>query len=364
MIELTVSEPTAIELEVVEAKIKPEQTKTVTPTYEAQTVLPDAGTTLGQVNVEAIPEPTEVKDISENGDHDVRRYGTARVHVQPRLQSKTVTPTETQQAITADDGYDGLDKVEIGRIPTEYIIPAGTKNISQNGTESVKEYDSVNVSVEPTLQAKTVVPTKKMQTVNADSGYDGLDTVEVEPIPSEYIVPSGSLSITENGQYNVTEKARVDVDVGMEYGVILSGVGSNGAPTKLTTYGYTRIPEWFFMNCGAKNYSRAYVYNYIDEIHLNEGITLIGDYAFRETKSLSKIEMPSTLRQLGGMYAFLNSTAMLIDFSKCTEVVVLTSTLGIGIKSGCVIRVPQALLTEWQAATNWCDLTDVVWEGV
>lgn len=213
MIELTVSEPTAIELEVIEAKIKPEQTKTVTPTYEAQTVLPDAGTTLGQVNVEAIPDPTAIKEIDSNGDHDVRRYGTARVDVQPTLQSKSATPTEQAQTILPDTGYDGLESVNIARIPTEYIVPTGTKNISQNGTESVREYDSVNVNVVPTLQDKTIVPTKQTQTATADSGYDGLDTVQVDPIPSEYIVPQGKTTITQNGTVNVSQYAEAEVSV-------------------------------------------------------------------------------------------------------------------------------------------------------
>lgn len=213
MIELTVSEPTAIELEVIEAKIKPEQTKTVTPTYEAQTVLPDAGTTLGQVNVEAIPDPTTIKEIGSNGDHDVRRYGVARVDVQPTLQSKTATPTEQAQTVLPDTGYDGLESVEVARIPTEYIIPTGTKNISQNGVESVREYDSVNVSVEPTLQDKTVTPTKQTQTVNADSGYDGLDTVQVDPIPSEYIIPQGKVTINQNGTVDVSQYAEAEVSV-------------------------------------------------------------------------------------------------------------------------------------------------------
>lgn len=53
-------------------------------------------------------------------------------------------------------------------------------------------------------ESKQTIPTKDKQ-LTAD--------VVVEPIPSEYIIPTGNLKITENGSYDVTEKASVTVDV-------------------------------------------------------------------------------------------------------------------------------------------------------
>ena len=38
----------------------------------------------------------------------------------PTLQSKSATPTESAQTITADSGYDGLSQVTVNPIPTNY----------------------------------------------------------------------------------------------------------------------------------------------------------------------------------------------------------------------------------------------------
>ena len=61
-------------------------------------------------------------------------------------------------------------------IPTG-ITPAGTVNITQNGTHDVTEYANANVNVQPTLQSKTAT---QNGTVTPDSGYDGLSQVVVE----------------------------------------------------------------------------------------------------------------------------------------------------------------------------------------
>ena len=63
------------------------------------------------------------------------------------------------------------------------------------------------------LQEKEIIPTKNIQNIVADFPFDGLSKVTVNPIPDEYIIPSGEIEINANGNYNVTDKASARVIV-------------------------------------------------------------------------------------------------------------------------------------------------------
>lgn len=73
--------------------------------------------------------------------------GKAGSSAEPVLQNKSITPSTTTQTVTPDSGYDGLSKVTVNAIPSNYIVPNGTKTITTNGTHDVKNYASATVNV-------------------------------------------------------------------------------------------------------------------------------------------------------------------------------------------------------------------------
>lgn len=86
-------------------------------------------------------------------------------------------------------GVTGIKATDDNSNTKTYIRPQGTKSISANGTGiDVTEYASVDVAVptpSPSLQAKTnIAPTTSSQTITADTGYDGLSSVQINAMPS------------------------------------------------------------------------------------------------------------------------------------------------------------------------------------
>ena len=63
------------------------------------------------------------------------------------------------------------------------------------------------------LQTKTVTPATASQSVRPDEGYFGLAQVNVNAIPYSYVIPSGTYSITRNGEYNVATYAAASVNI-------------------------------------------------------------------------------------------------------------------------------------------------------
>lgn len=145
--------------------------------------------------------------------------------------TKTVTPTKSQQNVTPDSGFYGLEGVTVLAIPSVYqdtssvtataadvltgkvivladgTVKAGT--MADNGAVN-KSLDATTVSytipagrhsgtgkVTITLEEKTVTPTKSTQTVTPTAGKV-LSKVTVAPIPAEYITTTDATATAAN----------------------------------------------------------------------------------------------------------------------------------------------------------------------
>ena len=202
-----------------EAK-KEEEAKTVDLNMASgnQTITPTSGKVLSQVVVKKpatmLPENIK-KNVNIGGV-----TGTLEPQTAPTLQTKTVTPTKSQQNIAADSGYDGLSGVTVNAIPDNYVIPTGTVNITANGTHDVSGKASVVVAVpssQPTLNAPTIAINDKTLTITnpASNGNfvtkfkvfsNGTALTEAVIKGSTTTVDLSTL-LTESGTYSITAKA-------------------------------------------------------------------------------------------------------------------------------------------------------------
>lgn len=141
-------------------------------------------------------------------------------------------------------GVAGIKATDDNGNTKTYIRPQGTKSISANGSGiDVTEYAAVDVAVtppSPSLQnkSKSYTPTESAQSesVSADGGYDGLDTVSISvgAISSTYV---GS-GITQRSSSDLTASGRtVSVPSGYYASNASKAVSSGTAGTPTATKG-------------------------------------------------------------------------------------------------------------------------------
>ena len=196
---------------------KPEQTKSVDiDSMDPVTVTPDAGHVLTEVTV------TPKAPLASTGDAtaaagDILASKTAyangaKVTGTIALADASATPALIAQELTPPAGT-YYKKVTVAATPLDdaKTVTAGTAVQTVNPTTGNLGIKSVTVNPTPS-SAKTATPTKETQTVNPDSGKL-LSSVTVNPIPDDYIIPTGTKNITENGTVDVTSFAEVNVAV-------------------------------------------------------------------------------------------------------------------------------------------------------
>ncbi len=132
------------------------------------------------------------------------------------LQSKTVTPTKSQQTVSPDSDYDGLSSVVVNAIPEAY------QNVS-----------SVTATASDVLSGKTIVTSNGTQTTGTMTNRGAVSgTISTKAgtytIPAGYHSGSGSVSISS------TEQSKIIAD-NIKSGISILGVTGTYAPYVVLT---------------------------------------------------------------------------------------------------------------------------------
>lgn len=145
----------------------------------------------------------------------------------PILQSKTISPSSSSQTITPDNGFDGLSSVTINPVSST------TLNVSANGTYNATNgnfYSQVVVAIEDSkvnLQSKTAMPSNVPVSITPDTGYHGLSSVTIDPIPSTY---ANITNVTATSNDVLNGKTFVDSNGSLRSGLLVTSsyyVGSS-----------------------------------------------------------------------------------------------------------------------------------------
>lgn len=240
-------------------------------------------------------------------------------------------------------------------------------------------------------------------TYTAPNGVDGYSPIEVNvPIPDGYIVPSGTLNITENGTYDVTEKASAVVSI-PEREIVLQNktIETNGTYT--ADEGYDGLGQVTVNVAGSTNTESEEVaallsntMTVLDNILITSlrqracqnatklatvnlpNVTSLGAYAFYQCTGLVTVTLPkltSISTQTWYMCQKLeyadcgqlgNITAQTFNACAALKTLILRKTSGIctlsnangvsgsGIGKGTgYVYVPSALIDTYKTATNW-----------
>lgn len=198
----------------------------------------------------------------------ITRLQGLRDRLRTKLTSLGLTEAaaDLEDCTTAVEGIadNGAVSKKLDTTTTSYAVPAGyhngsgtvsieleEKTVTANGDVTptagkVLSKVTVNVENAPTLQEKSVTPTKAEQSVTPDEGYDGLSQVTVGAIPANYADVS---KVTAAQADVLANKIFVDSTGAEKAGTMVNNGAVAGTIDGLITTSYT-VPAGYHNGSG------------------------------------------------------------------------------------------------------------------
>lgn len=198
------------------------QAKTnIAPTESSQTITADSDYDgLSSVQINAISSSYVGSGVTRRSSSDLSTSGatvTAPAGYYETAATKTISSGSTATPATTITANPSISVSAAGLITasasaSQNVTPTVSAGYVSSGTAGTITVSGSNTQQLTTQAATSVTPSTSTQTVGAAGRYM-TGAVTVNPIPSQYIVPSGSQTITENNTYDVTNLASVIVNV-------------------------------------------------------------------------------------------------------------------------------------------------------